>query len=47
MWREPEKEGKENQKANGKLRDNAIFGKLIENPMKKKMKKLWRLENNT
>ena len=35
LRREAEKEGKKIKKQNAKLRNNAVFGKSIENPMNK------------
>ena len=35
LWREAEKEGKKIEKQNARLRNNAIFGKSMENPMNK------------
>ena len=35
MWREAEKEVNKIKKQNPRLRNDAIFGKLIENPMNK------------
>ena len=47
MQREAEKEGNKIKKHNARLRNNAMFGKLTENPVNKVDVKLCSIENNT